>query len=208
MVGRYPIVIALAAVALGGCERGCLSNWLSERGVGGKTPETTGRGTPSSALQGFDCSDGLLRCIDGQVEASRATHIPDSCAKGAAGERRATTCTCPWESVGACPSGCVENGLEVVAWPDAGFPQLCLPNHAVARPLLPAETESTEICATEGVTCVNETVRLCEHIGRPARLVGKCLNGCQAHIEIEPGETMDLHGVLSILCRRDDAERQ
>lgn len=208
--GYRIIGIALAAVALGGCERGCLASWLSDRGVGGATPESAGRGTPAQPLDlgGIDCSDGLLRCIEGQVEASRLAHIPNSCVKTGGAEKRGGSCTCPWDSVAVCPSGCVEDGVEIVAWPDAGSLQLCRPEGAVARPLSPAESASTEICASEGFACVNEVVRLCERPGQPVRLLGRCLNGCQTHIEIDPGETMNPNGVLSILCRRDHAERK
>ncbi len=205
------MVGVIGCFVLGGCERGCLAQWLGERGFGGALPGTTGPETPPSKgpvdLGGTDCSDGLLRCVEGEIEASRIAHIPSHCVKKTEGEKRGSPCTCPWEVVGACTTGCVEEGLEIVASVDAGSSQLCRPDAAVARPLLPAEGGNPIICSMEGYRCVDEVVQLCERPGQPAQLVGKCLNGCATHVEVDPGETKNLNGVLSILCRRDHAER-
>jgi hypothetical protein len=207
----------VAALLTAGCERGCLATWLGERGIGGATPDGTGpRGPGTSSpfdLSGVDCSDGLLRCTEGRVEASRAAQLPSSCADpsrstGKNPSEKGASCTCPWEPVATCPSGCVEDGLEIVGWPDAGWPQLCRPETDVARPLLAVEEQGVQICAREGYACEGGIVRLCTRPGQPVQLLAKCLYGCQPDVEVDPGETKNLNGVLAILCRRDHAERR
>lgn len=203
----------ILVATLGGCEHGCLTTWLARQGLGGTTPGSSGREAPIEPrpvldLSGTDCSDGLLRCVEGEVEASRVAHLPNGCGANQNPEGR-LGCTCPWERVLRCGSGCVEEGLEVIAFPDAGAAQLCRPETPVARPLLATETSTTEICANEGFACVENIVRVCDQPGQPVRLVGKCLHGCQPGITLDHGETKNPNpGVLSILCRRDHAERQ
>ncbi len=211
-------VLVVGSLLLSSCERGCLSRWLEERGVGGAPPEGSGRtaphaprpgmapGDPRMDLFGTDCSDGLLRCVDGRIEASRAAWLPDPC--GSPGQEKGGACVCPWDPIGRCPNGCVADGLEVVATPDAGAAQLCRPDAPIARPLLPGEGGPAEICASGGYACVDRIVRHCERPGQPVRMLGLCLFGCQQGIAVESGETLNPDGLVAILCRRDDAERR
>ncbi len=207
--------LLLLVVLVSGCERGCLARWLGERGVGGEPPESSGGVAPqgktrSLDLSGTDCSDGLLRCRDGRVEASRAAHVPAACGGGRTGERQ-PACECPWDVVATCASGCASDGLEVIGAPtDAGTAQLCRPDVPVARPVLPGDPIPNEICATAGVACVDGIVRTCEAAGHPARPLATCLDGCQPHvgIDVEPGETKNPDGLVSILCQRRHAERR
>lgn len=161
---------------------------------------------PRVDLFGTDCSDGLLRCVDGRVEASRAAWLPDPC--GSPGQEKPGACACPWDWIGQCSNGCVADGLEVLATPDAGASQLCRPSAPIARPLLPGEGGQVEICATEGFTCVDQIVRHCERTGQPVRMLGLCLFGCRHGVAVEHGEAVNPDGLVAILCQRDDAERR
>jgi len=220
----FNLVLMLGLVGVGtGCEKGCLSAWLGDRGVGGMAPEGTGRKTPSTPLpsmdlSGTDCSDGLLRCSGGgRIEASRAAHLPASCAS-AQSKEKPIGCTCPWDEIGRCTTGCVVEDEEVIATSiDAGATQVCRPDAPVARPILATDEGAGEICATaDGYACVNDIVRVCDHVGAPVRRLGKCLFGCQLGVSLpaddEPlgghGESKNPDGPLSILCRRNHAERR
>lgn len=194
-----------------GCERGCLSRWLENHGAGGRELPRTERERDVPArdlnLAGIDCSDGLLRCVDGQVEASRRAHLPYPCTVVDGLKRNA--CVCPWDPVVRCTTGCTDDGLEVIApVSDAGAEQLCRPTSSVARPLLPGDPIPDEICGSDGIVCVGSIVRVCDGVGRPVRPVAFCLHGCQPAIAIDHGEPMNLDGAVSILCRHDHAERR
>ena len=203
--------------AVSGCERGCLGRWLEEHGIGGAAPESPGGGAPqgkrrSLDLSGTDCSDGLLRCRDGRVEASRAAHLPHPCGSRKPAEQ-GSACDCPWDFVATCPSGCAIEGLDVFGGGganDGGAAQLCRPDVPVARPFFPGDPVPNEICASEHVACVDGIVRTCERPGQPVRPLAICLFGCQPHVgvDIEPGEPVNLDGLASILCQRDQAERR
>lgn len=191
-----------AALLLTGCERGCLSTWLSEHGAGGPPPPEKGGAPPT--LEGTDCADGLLRCVDGHVEASKLAHLPSRCVA----ER---SCSCPWEIVATCP--CAYDGLEVAASPgDAGVAQLCRPRGSIARPVGPADAVETLVCGGESTTCTPSGVVVqCTGAGNASHALGVCLFGCQTAVTVEnatAGEPANLDGLLSILCRRADAERQ
>jgi hypothetical protein len=230
------VMLALVVLPVLGCERGCLARKLGQNGAepsAGRGGPSAGRGEPSAArtegtregsgvgarpgqaqpfdLSGSDCSDGLLRCIDGRVEASRTAHLPHPCGGAKRGERPA--CECPWEAFAPCPSGCALEGFEVIGSPsDAGAAQLCRASQPVARPILPGDAIPTEVCSTEGVACVDGIVRTCEARGQTVRAVAVCLHGCQPYVGIDdqgdPGASKNLDGVVAILCRRDDAERR
>ena len=202
--------LAAFVVLLGGCERGCLMTWLTQNGGG--APGGTGGAAPKGMdLAGTDCSDGLLRCVDGRVEASRIAHLPSPCGLG--GVERPSACICPWDTVARC--ACAADGLEVVAAPtDAGIEQLCKAHGPVARPVLPEDSVTVDVCAQSGVSCVDGAIRICPASGQPSRPVAVCTWGCQTSISLvddatePPGEPRDPDGVLSILCRRGDAERR
>lgn len=218
---RDVVAVALLALALAGCERGCLARWMADHGVGGTTPEGAGGTTPSGqarnlGLEGTDCSDGLLRCVGGSVEASRAAHLPHPCGAEKRGGRP-VVCACPWDVVARCASGCASEGVEAIGAPsDAGIAQLCRPDVPVARPFLPGDPSPDEICTAEGVACVDGIIRTCEAPGHVARPLATCLLGCQSHVgidtwggdNVDPGAPKDPDGVASILCRRDHAERR
>jgi hypothetical protein len=215
-------LIALA-VALAGCERGCLSTWLAEHGAGAGDPSGARPGTPgfggsgprgsggrdSAAatldLGGTDCSDGLARCSAGQVEVSIAGHVPHPCA---APKETPGACACPWQPAGACAAGCVKEGLEVVAAPEIAREQLCAADAMTLRPATIAESAVVTICADESVACVEGMVRICPARGQPARLAGACVNGCATGISVDQGDDLTGDGVAAILCRRAHAERR
>ena len=84
-----------------------------------------------------DCPDGLARCEDGTVSASRLATLRVPCVGPA------SACTCPWEAVAACPDGCAADGVEVVIERDRAAGQLCAPGRdagaLAASPLPPAD---------------------------------------------------------------------
>ena len=210
--------LSALAMALAGCERGCLSAWLTEHGTGAGEPSGPRSGTPgvggsgprgsdAAAVDfgGTDCSDGLARCSAGHVEVSVAGHVPHPCA---AAKELPGACACAWQSAGSCAAGCVKDGLEVVAAAAAAREQLCAPAEAVLRPVTVAETAVVTICATDGVSCVDGTVRVCLGRGAPARLAGACVSGCAPGVSLDPGDIPPGDGAAAILCRRAHAERQ
>jgi hypothetical protein len=231
---------ALFALGCRQCERGCLSTWLTEHGLGGSVPRSPSRQGPSRGidLSGSDCSDGLLRCVDGRVEASRAAHLPEPCDPAARPE--GDPCACPYDLVLTCALGCAAEGMDVIGAPtDAGAAQLCRPAAPSARGLGPSDVVAPEICAEEGYRCADGIVRMCARRGQPSRPTARCVNGCQtlvalpaelagggANIPNGPsaggndtdtvhgaltsyhGATVNPDGVASILCRRVDAERR
>jgi hypothetical protein len=75
---------------------------------------------------------------------------------------------------------------------------------------------AVEVCNDEGIACRDSVVRVCDGIGRPSRTLGRCLWGCSVDVAvgdvdgIQPatGTPKNPEGVLSILCRRDHAERR
>lgn len=219
--GTSAVLLTVLVVGGCGCERGCLARWLGDRGVGGLSAEPEGVGSGAAqgprglGLEGTDCSDGLLRCVGGRVEASRAAHLSRGC--GGREAERPTACVCPWDVVTECASGCVREGLEAIGAPtDASAAQLCRPSALVARPVLPGDPVPTDICVSEGVACVDGIVRACEAPGLPTRAVAICLKGCEVQIGVDawgddsedPGALEDVDVVTSLLCRRDHAERR
>lgn len=192
------LVVLAALVSFVGCERGCLSSWLVERGVG-----TGGGGAPSDVLglEGTDCSGGLARCEDGVVMASRTARVPASCAEGIAPEDREQACACPWEVALRCETGCAVPGL-VAAVSVSDAAQLCRPRSPVLRDIAPGDPTSAAICAEPGLDCVDGVVRACEAAGRPARLLGACIHGCAVRVAVDPGDWAIADGAAVILCRR------
>lgn len=212
-VRAFVMVLSLSFTACG--ERGCLSAWLDDpqsRGTRGTrgAPATGGGGDGGAGsidLAGTDCPDGLARCSEGRVEVSVAGHVPHPCAKP---RERGGGCECPWVAAGTCASGCVKDGLEVVATAEVARVQLCQasPAEPVLRPVLATESTAVSICADDGVTCADGLVRTCAVRGQPVRLVAGCANGCASGIAIEPGDLTTGDGPAAILCRRAHAERR
>lgn len=203
--------LVVLCVALAGCERGCLARWLSGDGEGMGSPERSPGESRRSALDltGTDCSDGLLRCQQGQVEASRVAHVSARCGEGQSPEKKASECTCPWDVVLSC--ACAIEGVEISATIDAGARQLCRPSSPVARPVLGSDDASVNVCAEEGTSCREGIVRLCDAPAAVSRPVAYCIFGCATGVQVvetEDGPGANLDGVISILCRRGDAERR
>jgi hypothetical protein len=184
---------------LAGCERGCLVKKDEARSSGG--------GGGGIDLSGTDCSDGMVRCTAGRIEASRVAHLPHPCGDPGALEKRGG-CTCPWDVIGQCGSGCAEDGLEVIASRDAGALKVCRPDGPVARAILPGDPFEPEVCPSEGIQCVDGIIRRCDAAGRPSRAIAYCLAGCDPGIAIDHGDSTNPDGVSMILCRRPHAERR
>jgi hypothetical protein len=185
------------SLSFAGCERGCLAPHL------GPSPEpgtTTDRRSAAADLGGTDCSDGLLRCAEGRIEASRIGHVPHPCS-GAA-------CECPWEEIGRCTGGCIGDRIEILGDRDAGA-QLCRPVAPVARPPLPTELASgAAVCSEEGFRCTEGVVVACARAGAPARRIAVCLYGCDVGVDIVHGSSATAGEAPEILCARATAERR
>ncbi|MDB5221119.1 MAG: hypothetical protein JWO86_9046 [Myxococcaceae bacterium] len=207
------VVLASLAMGLSACERGCLTRWFEDRsaspGAGGEGPRGSAArdGAPSFELGGTDCSDGLARCTEGRVETSVAGHVPSPCT---APREHPGSCECAWSPAGTCATGCLKDGLEVVAVAEVARVQLCAatPPDLLLRPLSPTELASVPICAGEGVSCVDGVVRACTARGQPAQALGACVHGCAAGIGVEPGDLLTGDGPAAILCRHAHAERR
>jgi hypothetical protein len=177
---------------------------------------TSTSGSPSTTrkdhaidMSGTDCSDGLLRCQHGQVEASRTSHLSARCGEGQSPEKKASECVCPWDVVASC--ACAIEGVEISALPDVGARQLCRPEQPVARPALASDDASVTVCADEGTTCREGFVRVCDGPASVSRTVAYCIFGCATGIQLvetDDGPAANLDGVISILCQRSDAERR
>jgi len=212
-LGRLGVLSALVLGA-SACERGCLSRRLEDRSltptIGGEGPRGSMRrdGAASFDLAGTDCSDGLARCADGRVEVSVAGHVPHPCSSPPEKAEKPGSCECPWRTVASCDSGCVKDGLEVVATAEVAGVQLCASAEPQLRPLLPTELTSVSICADEGVSCVDGVVRVCSQRGQPVRLVAGCAQGCAGGISVDLEDLGTGDGRAVILCRRAHAERR
>ncbi|CAN5925680.1 hypothetical protein BH11MYX4_BH11MYX4_14680 [soil metagenome] len=216
-------LVAVLAVGLAGCQRGCLATWFDEHGVGAGDPAARRPGSPGVGgagprgsrdpgapaaafdLGGTDCSDGLARCSGGSVQVSIAGHIPAHCT---APRELPGACACAWAPAGTCAAGCVKEGLEVEATREVALDQLCATPEATLRPPTPGEAAAVTICAEEGVSCIENVVRACTARGQPARLAGVCVIGCAGGVALEPGDVLTGDGAASILCRRAHAERR
>lgn len=205
---RCRLLAPLAFVfAVAGCERGCRATGGSDAPIrGGAAPRGS---SPSLDLGGTDCSDGLARCVDGQIQVSVVAHVPHPCG---AGEKGARGCECPWRPATAspCPQGCAKDGLEVVAEESIAREQLCAapPAAPATRPMLATELTTVTICAAEAITCEQGIVTVCAARGQPARRVAACVDGCAPGVALDPGVDVTSDGVASILCRRAHAERR
>ena len=194
-------------LACGGCQRGCLTAWLIEHGAAGQPPAT------ASPLDGIDCSDGLLRCTEGRVEASELAHLSSPCGRPDLPER-GKACVCPWRVLGECRAGCAEDGLEVNVSGDAGLDQLCVSLVPIARPVLPEDHVTVSVCADSAIRCTDGIVRSCEGPGLPERALARCVLGCEPGISLDmaeapaPGGRASSDGRVTTLCRHVDAERR
>ncbi len=178
------------ALSLAGCQRGCLSTWLREKGL-------TGEGTTPSPLAPAaepSCPGGLARCVGGVVFASRTANAPCS----------PEGCACPWDDAGACARGCVVDGLSIEMPAENAARQLCAaPNAPLAAvPVTSAPPrdagEDEPICDIERFRCLDGFVYACD--GAP-HAVARCTAGC-APGEGSLFEPMALETAVVVLCSR------
>ena len=200
---KAPLLGLLALpLLLGGCERGCLAGWLSDRGVA-TGPKPPGQGS-APQLAAIDCPDGLARCGNGIVQVSRAYQYADPCTGSP------EQCTCPWERLGDCAKGCVVDGLVIDEPRERAIPQLCAPTPAAAN-VTDARAEFSGPPPADAIASACDAAYVCEHravvaCGPPARVVGACTAGCARE-----GQSMDTDdesapltptAALAVLCRR------
>ena len=190
---RRAAVFVLALLSAG-CERGCLSTWLAERGVGTapQGPVAPSKDRAHIALSSVDCPDGMARCGDGIVEGSRAYHYDDPC-KGSPEQ-----CQCPWERLGDCPHGCAADGVELDVPRERALEQLCAPppGASLSRPPSPDATASA--CEDDYV-CAGGVVVAC---GPPAVAVAACTKGCAREGQAIDDEQVTREAATAVLCRR------
>jgi hypothetical protein len=191
-VRRWPwLLLPVIVFALGGCQRGCLSNWLAERGLGPAPPGGTAVTNGPVSLSGVDCFDGLARCQAGVIEVSRAYHYPDPC------NGPPESCRCPWERVDDCPAGCAADGVELVVPRERARLQLCapLPSENIARP----SGDAASVAPCEGTfRCNGATIVAC---GPPPAAVATCEKGCAAEGE-SLDDDMGASAAAALLCAR------
>ena len=195
---HVPFLIALASI---GCQRGCGWDWLREHGVGGPPPSASGT-VPMNVL---DCPDGLARCFDGTVEASRLLGIAQPC------RGPESVCTCPWDRVGYCARGCAADGIEVVIDRTHAARQLCAPepdanpNDATSwkRRVVDAMAPPAASCdEAQLYRCARGLVVDCAvHV-----VLAACTRGCFAEgaaIEADAqDESVSREAAFAILCSR------
>jgi hypothetical protein len=190
---------------LTGCQRGCLANWIRDRGSASKTA------TPLTMLAGIDCPDGLARCVGGAVEVSHVARIPRPCPPSS----RPEDCQCPWEAIDTCPRGCAEEGTNVVVGPERAAARLCAPD-----PLNPSTRPVSGIaappgaCETPGYRCLGHLVVACTGSptatadagsatgGLAAHAFAVCVRGCFEEGEALGEDEADPEGAARILCAR------
>ncbi len=184
------------ALALAGCQRGCLTDWLTNRGIldDPKNPPSGG----SMALQEVDCPDGLARCVNGVVETSLSARRPSPC-KGSPEE-----CDCPWTKGPRCASGCVVDGVEIEVPADRAPAQVCAPSGdapAYARPNVPGTPPPLGApCGEDRFRCIAGAVLGCSPA--PARAVAECIQGCVLEGEELDDDEVDDRAAAALLCAR------
>lgn len=184
----FPLLLALLTT---GCERGCLSSWLAERGVG---PAPTGATTwaPQLPLSGVDCPEGLARCSSGIVSVSRAFHYSEPC-KGPPEQ-----CQCPWERLTDCPRGCAADGVEIDVPRHRAAAQLCAPAPDEIFARSPSLDAKLALCEATYM-CTGGTVRAC---GPPPAAVATCTKGCAVDGQELEEEGVTASAATALLCAR------
>jgi hypothetical protein len=177
----------LSLLCLAGCERGCARGWIDGR-RGGESP-------PPPTLNAVDCPDGLAKCEDGVVSASRLAQIPLPCTGPP------PACVCPWERVEDCAFGCAAEGVEVILDRRGVASQLCAPGPdagAVARAgRAPYDGPPCEEGQRYG--CVGDVVLECSSA---AVAIGRCLRGCYADGGRVDDDSVSREAAFAILCSR------
>jgi hypothetical protein len=148
-----------------------------------------------------DCPDGLARCVGGVVEASRLFSHPEPCS----GSREA--CECPWDRLGACPTGCVAEDVEVVLPRARASNQLCAPpadavyavHEVVDTPAPALPTETGLDCSDQRYLCHEGQVLACEPT---VRVVARCVKGCAVEGLTLDDDTLADPAALAFLCLR------
>jgi hypothetical protein len=187
-----PVSLFVALLALlCGCERGCARSWLDSHGVG----DTTGGQKGGPVLNAIDCPDGLARCVEGVVEVSRLTTIPQPCNQAGAG---AGACACPWERAGDCDRGCVAEEATFLVERDRALVQLCAPAPDAGPKVLPA-LQPADCDEDVLYRCASGAVVACEQHA----VVARCERGCATEGgDIGTDVRIDREGAFAILCSR------
>jgi hypothetical protein len=195
-----------AFVALAGCDRGC-DGCLGKAGTGA----TPSLGLESLPLRAVDCPDGLARCENGVVSVSRLAILPMPC-PGPPG-----ACTCPWETVDECASGCAADGVELTVERARARTQLCAPgpdDRAYAAPLdatpsppvAPAPWDATPSPPVAPAPCEEGERYRCAggHVIECASnlALGRCVKGCFAEGTSIGDDAVSRETAFAILCSR------
>ncbi|MGH7279999.1 MAG: hypothetical protein ACRELY_00625 [Polyangiaceae bacterium] len=171
------------ALALCGCERGCLSTWWQSHTR--QPPPITG----SQPDEHPGCVAGFSRCMGGELQASRDAPNVKCTPEG---------CACPWDAVGKCDHGCVQEGVAFELGADAGALQLCAPER-VADVIADGEIvlDAGEIaCEMEGYRCADGVVSSCA-----TPKAARCLHGC-AKLHDVVLDIDDLRSAALVFCAR------
>ncbi len=203
---RAALVVSLVAF-LGGCQRGCLSTWLTEHGFGGDSPQKQGLLPHGPDVP---CPDGLARCSGGNVRTSVSFMPASPCSPEG--------CKCPWVDAGSCARGCVLDGIELEMPPAVAATQLCAPadasfyrvlppgsripaqtQHAPANADASDETDLGIACEVEKYRCQDGLVSACADGGQIP--VAVCTEGC-AEGERMLFDEITQEAALPILCAR------
>lgn len=186
---RRATSLLLFALAVTGCQRGCLATWITEQG-----PQPNGSNDPRVApLTSTDCSDGLVRCHAGLAQASKAGAIAQGCH---ATPEDPHACECPFVNVATCADGCVVEDVTLVG---ADATRTCAPPATVEVATLPV-AQLAAICDGEGARfrCEHGAVFACADGG--AVPVAVCARGCVVDREELDDEEVDVRAAKLLLC--------
>lgn len=148
----------------------------------------------------MDCPDGLARCVDGRVQASRLFSYPAHCSGPP------EQCSCPWDNLGSCKRGCVVEGADVVVARDHAWAQLCSPTAAdvFSRPPIAPPELPISLCSEATYRCTGDVVVACEMDGATMkpRPLAACLRGCaEDGSAIDDDEGISRDAAIALLCR-------
>ncbi len=176
----WALLLALAA-----CDRGCRTS-----------QELRPLAKSLRDLQGVDCPDGLARCEAGSVSVSRLATLPSTCASSPQG------CVCPWDAVGECSNGCVDEGVVLAVERSLATVQLCVASSDAGLPAVPwagSVLPPTTCDDEDSYRCTGGSVVDC----RSATPVGSCVRGCYRDGASLPNEaTVTRERAFALLCSR------
>ncbi len=160
--------------------------------MGMASPSATG----ALPLPAIDCPDGLARCEEGTVSVSRLATLSMPC------RGPASTCSCPWEAVAACPGGCAADGVELAVERGRAAGQLCAPGRdgGVFAVAPAAALDAAETPCDEGDRYLCAAGRVVECASRAP--VGQCLRGCFAEGTSIDNDGVSREAAFAILCSR------